>query len=147
MFPVLHQIKNKKSRKCLAVKHFILREINVVVMPARCYKANVFIDVKMLVLLRLFYCSNHYFREAEVFVTTTRITVMLYVYLCLNLGKFSFILRKLNAQITCMSCIRQFKIRLIPWSKSVSLSATNFPFFKHFLSSIAKWIPYVMNLM
>lgn len=45
---VLHQIHiNKKEKgaggrrkcgKCLAVKHFFLREINVVVMPARHYK-------------------------------------------------------------------------------------------------------------
>lgn len=80
-------------------------------------------------------------------MTTTSITVMLHVYPRLHLGKFSFILRKLNAQIACMGCIRQLKIWLIPLSKSVSLSATNSPFFKHFLSSVAKRIPYIMNLM
>lgn len=60
-------------------------EFNVVVMPVRCYKANVFNDVKCAGFVEgFFYRSNYYVREAEFFVTTTGITGII----CISAFKF-----------------------------------------------------------
>lgn len=45
-----------------------------------------------LVLLKFIYCLNHYFREAEVFMTTTRITVMLICVSAFKVGDYFFFL-------------------------------------------------------
>lgn len=55
----------------------------------------------VLVLLKLIYCLNRYFREAEVFITTTRITVML---ICVSAFKVVFFFYRMTIaeQMPCV---------------------------------------------